>query len=245
MEQHVPRDTARTDPEFARVTSRFEAETAALSRLGGREGELCALSALIGADEEREFAPRLEIALSEIPPEAAREVIYQSAAYLGHARAARFLSAANAVFSRRGVSPPLPPEGTVSDENRFSAGTDVLARIFGPDAAEIPADAPEDAAALRRLLAENCFGDYYTRGGLSLRERELAAFCFLIAAGFGPAQVKARVVANFALGADAETLTAVVARCLPIIGWPRAMDALAAISQTRREFEEDGGGDLL
>ena len=29
----------------------------------------------------------------------------------------------------------------------------------------------------------NCFGDYYTRKGLTLAERELITFCFLMAQG--------------------------------------------------------------
>ena len=39
------------------------------------------------------------------------------------------------------------------------------------------------AGHINRWLAANCFGDYYTRKGLDLAQRELITFCFLMAQG--------------------------------------------------------------
>ena len=42
---------------------------------------------------------------------------------------------------------------------------------------------PEDSRHINKWLADNCFGDYYTRTGLDLKMRELITFCFLAAQG--------------------------------------------------------------
>ena len=36
---------------------------------------------------------------------------------------------------------------------------------------------------INRWLASNCFGDYYTRKGLDLKQREMITFCFLVRPG--------------------------------------------------------------
>ena len=38
---------------------------------------------------------------------------------------------------------------------------------------------PEETRHINKWLADNCFGDYYTRGGLDTREREMVTLCFL------------------------------------------------------------------
>ena len=43
------------------------------------------------------------------------------------------------------------------------------------------AKAPKDQLHIQDFLAANCFGDYYTRGGLDLKTRELLTFAMLIA----------------------------------------------------------------
>ena len=42
---------------------------------------------------------------------------------------------------------------------------------------------PEETRHINKWLADNCFGDYYTRGGLDTREREMVTLCFLAAQG--------------------------------------------------------------
>ena len=40
---------------------------------------------------------------------------------------------------------------------------------------------PEESKHINRWLSGNCFGDYYTRGGLNYQDREMITFCFIAA----------------------------------------------------------------
>ena len=63
-------------------------------------------------------------------------------------------------------------------ENRLEKGAQAQAAIFGPQMLEA-----WKAGHINRWLAANCFGDYYTRTGLTLAQREMITFCFLAAQG--------------------------------------------------------------
>ena len=212
-------EIARTDPDFARIEARFAAEVRAHGSMDDRERALCALSALIALGETDEFALQLDEALNgALSPVEVRELVYQSAAYLGFARARVFRAAANGVFAARGVSLPQKQET--------------------PDAA----DRLEATRHLGRMMVENCFGDFYSRGILSLKDRELAAFCTLAALG-GGAQLKVRVVAGYAAGNDRAALISALTQLVPVIGWTRVLNALAILTETDKELNDDGYDD--
>ena len=87
------------------------------------------------------------------------------------------------------------------------------------------------AGTINRWLAENCFGDYYTRKGLDLAKRELITFCFLMAQGGCEPQLIAHSKGNFNVGNDKDFLQKVVLQCLPYIGYPRSLNAIACIGK--------------
>ena len=78
-------------------------------------------------------------------------------------------------------------------------------------------------------LADNCFGDYYTRTGLDLKMRELITFCFLAAQGGCEPQLKGHIAGNYHVGNDKDLLIAVISSNLPFIGYPRTLNALSCI----------------
>lgn len=84
---------------------------------------------------------------------------------------------------------------------------------------------------INRWLAENCFGDYYTRTGLTLAQREMITFCFLAAQGGCEPQLTAHAKGNMNLGNDKEFLIRVVSQCLPYIGYPRSLNAIACVNK--------------
>ena len=132
----------------------------------------------------------------------------------------------NGVFSRSGIALPLPGQATTTMENRLEKGVAAQAAIFG--------DRMKEAwkqSHINRWLADNCFGDYYTRRGLTLAQRELITFCFLAAQGGCEPQVKAHVGGNAAVGNSKETLLAALTVCLPYIGFPRTLNALGCVNE--------------
>ena len=90
----------------------------------------------------------------------------------------------------------------------------------------------KDTVHIRRWLAENCFGDYYTRKVLDYKKREMITFCFLAAQGGCEPQLISHIKANLRLGNDREYLIKIASQILPYIGYPRALNALACIEET-------------
>ena len=198
-----------TDPEFMERFEHFAFDEAANEKEAALEPVIrytAILSALIGCggtDAYREMLPAaLEAGLS---PVAVKEIVYQAADYLGMGRMWAFLGITNEVFTEKGIPLPLAGQAATTMEDRLEKGAAVQAEISG----ESMRDAWK-AGPIHRFLAANCFGDYYTRGGLSLAEREMITFCFLMAQGGCEPQLTAHVKGNRNLGNDRAFLTKVV-----------------------------------
>lgn len=222
-----------TDPEWVEITANFsQNETVSVSRLTEKEQALCILSALLGCQGLGEFRNMLHAALNEgIDPVAIREVIFQATAYLGIGRTYDFLLAANEIFTLHGVKLPLAPQATTDEKTRFGDGLMKQVELFGEDMAKRQTDGPALRRNINRWLADNCFGDYYTRNGLNDQERELITFCFLLAQGGCENQLRGHTAGNLGVGNDKEKLYSAVEQCMPYIGYPRSLNAMNIIDE--------------
>ena len=142
-----------------------------------------------------------------------------------------FLYAVNELLEHRLVSLPLEGQATTTEDTRLEAGAQKQVDLFGPHMADFYQSGPEETRHINRWLAGNCFGDYYTRGGLDYRDRELITFCFLAAQGGSEPQLTSHAAANLRLGNDKPLLIRVISQCLPYIGYPRSLNALTCINQ--------------
>ena len=161
--------------------------------------------------------------------EDASEVVYQATAYLGLGRVLPFINAMNEVFAARGIRLPLENKGTTTPETRLTAGNQAQVDIFGEGMREFWKNAPEGRAHVNYWLADNCFGDYYTRGALDYKQRELITFCYLYAQGGCEPQLVSHAMGNIKIGNSKELLVKVVSHCIPYIGYPRSLNALTAL----------------
>ncbi len=225
-------DYRRTDPEFAAIAEAFARHEAAedpACALDPVTRSLAVLATLVGCQGVQVFKLALPEALDAgLTPVMVRELVYQAVDYLGLGRVLPFVDAMNEVFTARGVALPLPPQSTTTPETRLDKGVDAQAAIFGDGMREAWRQ-----STVNRWLGANCFGDYYTRTGLDLRQRELITFCFLAAQGGCEPQLTAHAKGNMNLGNDADFLTRVVLNCLPYIGYPRSLNALTCIQNAR------------
>jgi 4-carboxymuconolactone decarboxylase len=96
---------------------------------------------------------------------------------------------------------------------------------------QMHAGAPDDCKHFQRYLTGNCFGDTVARGGLDLPTRELLTFAMLAALGGADAQVRGHVTGNLNVGNTRARLLAVLTVLVPFIGYPRTLNALAAINE--------------
>lgn len=219
-----------TDPEFMERFEHF-----AFHEVVNEEGQqldettrhLAILATLLGCQGIDEFKLELPRALDAgISSVMAKEVIYQAVDYLGIGRVLPFLNAANEILLARGVKLPLEGQATTTMEDRLEKGVQAQAEIFGDQMKEA-----WKAGHINRWLAANCFGDYYTRTGLSLAQREMITFCFLAAQGGCEPQLTSHAKGNMNLGNDKDFLIRVVSQCLPYIGYPRSLNAIACINK--------------
>ena len=219
-----------TDPEFMERYEHF-----ALDEVVNEPGQelddptryLAILATLAGCQGVDMFKETLPKALDAgLTPVMVKEMVYQAVDYLGMGRVRPFLDVVNAVLTERGVELPLAGQATTTMENRLEKGAQAQADIFGEHMLEA-----WRSGHVNRWLAANCFGDYYTRTGLDLKQREMITFCFLAAQGGCEPQLTAHATGNMNLGNDAAFLTKVVSQCLPYIGYPRSLNAISCITK--------------
>jgi 4-carboxymuconolactone decarboxylase len=91
--------------------------------------------------------------------------------------------------------------------------------------------APANQKHIQDYLSAFCFGDFYTRGALDLKSRELLTLCIISALGGCESQLKSHVLGNKNVGNDKETLISAITHCLPYIGFPRTLNALACVNE--------------
>lgn len=227
-----------TDPEWVDIVANFsQSETVATSILTKKEQMLCILSVLLGCQGMGEFQNMLHAALNtDMDPIAIKEVIYQATAYLGIGRTYDFLMAANQIMEQHGIELPLAPQATTDENTRFEAGLNKQVALFGSDMAKRQEDGPILRRNINRWLADNCFGDYYTRNGLNDQEREMITFCFILAQGGCENQLRGHTAGNFGVGNDKEKLYSVVEQCMPYIGYPRSLNAMNIIDEVSEKL---------
>lgn len=220
---------SHTDPEYVAILNHFagkEVPNEEGAKLPEADRWLAILATLLGCQGKEAFRAVLPEALEVLSPVMVKEVVYQATDYLGIGRALPFVDIVNEVFAARKIALPLEGQATVTPENRLEKGVDAQATIFGEQMKEA-----WKAGIINRWLGENCFGDYYTRSGLDLRQRELITFCFLAAQGGCEPQLIGHAKGNINMGNDAAYLTRVVLQCVPYIGYPRSLNAMACIKK--------------
>lgn len=222
-----------TDPEFIERFDNFAFdEVIHQSELDDKTRFMAILAALIGCQGVDEFRAMLPAALNfGVTPAEIKEIVYQAVAYCGIGRDFPFLKAANEVLAEKGIKLPLAKQATTTAENRLEKGVQAQVDIFGESMRNFYKSGAEETRHINKWLAENCFGDYYTRRGLSLRQREMLTFCFLAAQGGCEEQLKSHAAANMRIGNDKAFLINIVSQCLPYIGYPRSLNAIACINK--------------
>jgi 4-carboxymuconolactone decarboxylase len=225
---------AVTDPELVEVFGNFVFdEVLRHTRLDTRTRLMVQLAALVGSQGLSEYRVTLGAALTAgVTPVEAREIVYQAVPYAGMGKALDFIRATNDVLTERGVELPLDGQAVTTPGTRAGEGRAVQERIAGADrVGQMYASAAGDEQHFQRFLSANCFGDYLTRTGIGVPVRELLTFAMLAALGGCDPQVKGHVAANLNVGNNRQDLIDVITVVLPFIGYPRALNALAAVNE--------------
>ena len=233
----IPVDGAK-DPELFEIFDNFAlGEVLGHGGLDARTRLMCILASNVASQGRAAFRATLDAALGTgVTPVEVKEVLYQAVPYVGMAKVADFIGAANDVLEARGVGLPLEGQSTTTPADRFEKGLAVQRSIFGAGHIDAMREAaPENQKHIQQYLSDNCFGDFLTRGGLDVKTRELVTFSLLVSLGGCEPQVKGHIAGNVNLGNDKAVLLAVVTQLLPYIGYPRTLNAIGCLNEVLPE----------
>lgn len=220
------------DPEFRKIAQGFLCGD--VTEHGTLSDPQKALIRLVALTAYQTWKPLARYTLSALnvgaTPEQIKETLYQCTPYIGLEKVQCALAEVNLAFLTAGVNGPMPAQATVTEETRFEKGLAVQQEIFGAENINtMRANAPAELKHIQDYLSAYCFGDFYTRGTLDLKMRELITFCAICCLGGCEPQARAHAGANLSVGNTRQTLIEALTQCLPFIGFPRTLNAISCI----------------
>ncbi len=232
---HNSVNTLHSDPELTAIFDNFafDENIKYTEVLDEKTRIMSILASTIGGWAMTQFKTMVNTALNVgLKPREIREVVYQSIPYVGFSRVIDFLLAMNDVFENNDIKLPLDDQGTTDINTRTEKGKEWMVSIFGKESIEqMFKDAPQGQEHINNFLAGYCFGDFYTRNGVTMQQRELMTFCFLASMGGTEPQMCSHAYGNKNVGNSKEYMVAAVTAMIPYIGFPRALNALTAINK--------------
>lgn len=222
-----------TDPDFQEIMTHFIfGEVFYQGTLSDKIRELITLVVLTVNQTLPQLKAHVGAALNAgLTPVEIKEAVYQCAPYIGFPKVLNAVNEVNEVFKAKDIPLPVESQTTVDEENRLEKGVAVQTAIFGDIIAKMRQNAPANQQHIQHYLSAYCFGDFYTRNGLDLKTRELLTLCIVSSIGGCESQVKAHVQGNKNVGNNKETMITAITHCLPYMGFPRALNALACINE--------------
>ena len=222
-----------TDPEFQDILSHFIfGEVFYQGNLDDKQRELITLVVLTTNQTLPQLKAHVGAALNVgLTPVEIKEAVYQCAPYIGFPKTLNAIHEVNEVFKAKNIALPIESQKTVDEENRFEKGLATQVELFGDVISKMRENAPENQKHMQDYLSAFCFGDFYTRNGLDLKTRELLTLCIISTIGGCESQVRSHVLGNKNVGNDKETLITAITHCLPYMGFPRTLNALACVNE--------------
>jgi len=125
----------------------------------------------------------------------------------------------------------MTPSHLDTNESRLERGKRALARIDGEAGQHVIAALADIAPDFATYVFEFPFGDIYSRPGLSVRDREIAAIASLAAMGNATPQLKVHIEAGLNVGLTREEITEILMQMAVYAGFPAAVNGLFAAKE--------------
>lgn len=129
---------------------------------------------------------------------------------------------------------------TNAENDRFARGWEKLKEIDGEAGQRVIDALKEVAPDLARYVIEFPFGDVYSRGGLSLKEREIATLAALTTLGYAQAQLKVHIHGALNVGCTRKEVIEVIMQMAVYAGFPAAVSAAFSAQEVFRERDARG-----
>ena len=219
-----------TDPEFMQILQGFIfGDVCATGSLDNGLRELVTITALTVLQTLPQLKSHVGAGLNAgCTPVEIREAVYQCAPFIGFPKTLNAIGAMNEVFAERGISLPLPKQGTLaSNEERFEKGLSIQAPVYGDEIKDRYTWLPKPFdEAVPRFLTELGFGDFSSRTGLDGKTRELLTVVLLATMGGAEVQVKSHVYGALKVGNTKEEVVCALVHASGYMGIPRLFNAL-------------------
>lgn len=165
---------------------------------------------------------------SGLTPVEITETIYHCTPYIGLPKVLEATNVVFDVFKEKNIKLP-ESQGTVTEDNRWDKGKAAQSKMFG----NIPSTKPAEGEPRfgPSFLPDYCFGDFYTRTGLTLEQHELITWICIATLGGAEPQLAAHSTGNKNLGKSKEIMIEVLTDMLPYIGYPRTLNALGVLNK--------------
>lgn len=160
------------------------------------------------------------------------ETIYHCTPYVGAAKSLEAIAVVNDVFNEKGIDMP-ESQATVTEESRFDEGSAAQTKLFGNLGDTKPKEG--EVRLGRSFLPDYCFGDFYTRDGLTLEQHELLTWVCIATLGGAESQLTGHTNGNKNAGKSKEYMLEVLTDIMPYIGYPRTLNALNIINSVYDE----------
>lgn len=151
------------------------------------------------------------------------EVVLHTSPYIGTSKSYEFLKYLNENYKIQ--------EKEFIFEDKIIEGNNKQIEIFGESMRDYHLKGDDYFKLINKYLALNCFGDFYTRGVLSLKDRELIVFNLLYAMGDAPSQLKGHIKGNLNVGNSKDLLLKVIINNIPYVGYPRSLNAINILKE--------------
>lgn len=126
------------------------------------------------------------------------------------------------------------------ESDRYKRGWEKLKEIDA-DAGERAIDALRDICPdLARYTIEFAFGDVYSRGVLSLKEREIASVAALAAMGHAQPQLKVHIHGALNVGCTRQEVVEIMIQMAVYAGFPAALNGVFAAQEVFAERDGEG-----
>lgn len=151
------------------------------------------------------------------------EVVLHTSPYIGISKSYEFLKYLNENYKIE--------EKTFDFKDKTVEGNNKQIEIFGESMRDYHLKGDDYFKLINKYLALNCFGDFYARGVLSLKDRELIVFNLLYAMGDAPSQLKGHIKGNLNVGNSKDLLLKVILNNIPYVGYPRSLNAINILKE--------------
>lgn len=131
-------------------------------------------------------------------------------------------------------------EKVIGEKDRYLRGLENLKEINGEAGKRVIENLKDIAPDLARYIIEFPFGEVYSRKGLDLKAREIAAVAALSALGNAIPQLQVHINGALNVGCTRQEVIEVIIQMAAYAGFPAALNAMLAAKEVFRGLDEKG-----